>query len=477
MRSCLFLFVLSILFTACSGGEQANVGSAESPDVTITLEGATSGTVLLIGQYMDQQYRVDSAVVSSDGSVHFERDTPYETGYYYAYFPDQVAVPFLLDQDQSFTISGKRTTPVEMLEVEGSVDNRLLYESIRYEKKISTPLAAMNQLISTLSPEQPEYQQVATERDQLLTDLNAFYAKTYEAHPEAFFTAFQRAAQNPPLRNLRAADGSRDKRAEVSAYREDFWNGVDFTDERLLRTPAIANKLRRYITELTPQHSDSIRAAADQLLGQVMEHPEYYRFFANFITREYQPGSPAVMDPEAVYVHMIQNYFTRDRAFWTDSMTVYGLQDQADMMAHSLLGQPGPNLRVNDLNGRPREIYAETAPFIVVYIYNPECDHCIEETPKLLKWYQNNRKQASVYALALDTTEDKWKSFVRNFGLQDWTNVYDPTNEAVYKTYFVDHTPEIYLLNQDRTIIAKNIEPADLDGAIARARQRQVEGL
>ncbi|THH41118.1 DUF5106 domain-containing protein [Neolewinella litorea] len=469
MRRC-FLSLLPLLLLACSekNSDSSNGGDA-SADITIVLNGAAPGNVLLVGQYMDQQYRMDSARVETDGTVRFQRDVPYEPGYYFAFFTDQTTVPLLLDQDQTFTLRANRQQPVGSMGVEGSIDNQLLYESLQYERTIAQPLAAMNQLLGTMQPEQPEYAQLLDARDRVLSDLNAFYEKQYGENPNAFYTAYQRAAQNPPVQDLRKADGSRDKSAQVAAYRKNFWDGVDFSDERLLRTPAVANKLRRYITELTPQRADSVTAAADHLLSRVLDENEFYRFFANYITLQYQPGTSALMDGEAVYVHMIQNYYTRERAFWTDSMTVFGLLDQADMMAHSLVGQPGPNLKVPGLDGKTKEIYGETKPYVVVYIYNPECDHCIEETPKLLDWYRQNRSRAAVYAIALDTDDAKWRSFVDRFGLGDWTNVYDPTNQAVFKTYFVDHTPEIYLLDGDRTIIAKNLAPDELNAAITGA--------
>ncbi|MEL6355735.1 MAG: TlpA disulfide reductase family protein, partial [Bacteroidota bacterium] len=113
----------------------------------------------------------------------------------------------------------------------------------------------------------------------------------------------------------------------------------------------------------------------------------------------------------------------------------------------------------------------EKAPYVIVYMYNPTCEHCIEETPKLLNLVRS-RNDIGVYAIAIDTEPEPWQRFVQQFGIQSWTNVYDPTNRSIYKTYYVDHTPELYLLNPDRIIIGKNLKPAQ----VAEVIQRDQEG-
>ena len=50
----------------------------------------------------------------------------------------------------------------------------------------------------------------------------------------------------------------------------------------------------------------------------------------------------------------------------------------------------------------------------------------------------------------------------------DWTNVFDPTNRAIYATYYVDNTPEIYVLNRNRTIIGKNLKVHQIETILQR---------
>ena len=52
-------------------------------------------------------------------------------------------------------------------------------------------------------------------------------------------------------------------------YRLAFWDNVDLSDTRLLYTPVLVNKLKKFILELTPQHPDSIIRQADYIIKEI----------------------------------------------------------------------------------------------------------------------------------------------------------------------------------------------------------------
>jgi len=81
------------------------------------------------------------------------------------------------------------------------------------------------------------------------------------------------------------------------------------------------------------------------------------------------------------------------------------------------------------------------------------------------------KSELDVYAIALDTDPAKWKNFVQANNMSSWTNVYDPTNRSIFKTYYVDNTPELYLLDKDRKIVAKNLKVSQLKDAIRLAKE------
>jgi len=467
----IFFFACSDSATTTANASTPFTGKLESPNIRVELSGAPLAGALLIGQLMEQQYRADTAKIDGNAIV-FQRSEPYPPGHYYAYFSDGTGIQLLITEDQTFTMTAAMPDAVATMVVNGSQDNELLYDALRYENGQQEQFRSLGAQLRSVSKASPDYERLQAERRGLVEQRMTFLEGLYAKAPSSLFTAFKRGGQNPQLRDFRTAGGQVDEEAQVVGFRKDFWTGVNFSDERLLRTPVIFNKLKRYVKELTPQNADSIIAASDFLILKAIDKPEFFKFFANWITLQYEPGKSTVMDAEAIHVHMITNYFTRDRAFWADSMTVYGLQQRASQMAQSLNGQQAPDITVPGLDGSDKRLYDLKKPYIAVFMYNPECDHCIEETPKLTKAYQSLKNELDVYAIALDTEAPKWKNFVRAYGLQAFTNVYDPTNRSIYKTYYVDNTPELYLLGPDRKIVAKNLKVEQLAQAIQLHKSR-----
>lgn len=477
------LFIWIVVIIACNAqtGEQngnttstSNVSrNLENPNISIQVDGFGAGPVYLIGIFTDAQYRVDSASMNANGQVIFQNNSPYKPGFYLAFFANNNTLQFLVDQDQTFSMKTQANNLINSMIVEGSLDNQLLYENLKYEASYQVRVQPVSQRLRGMQKTDPNYPAVKAQQDQILQERKAYLEGVFSKHPNALFTKFKSAGQNPVVADVRRPDGTLDNAAKVYRFRTQFWDNVDFNDERLLYTPVIANKLKRYITQLTPQHPDSINKAANYLIQKALNYPEYYKFFANWITLNYEPSKTTLMDPEAVYVNMIQNYFTYDRAFWSDSAEVYALQLRAHEMAASLVGKKAPDVISTDLNGQTKSIFEIKAPYIIVYMYNPTCEHCMEQTPKLVQFYRQWKNQGvEVYGIAIDTNDAEWRAYVAKTGMS-WINVFDPTNQSIYAKYFVDNTPEIYVLNPDRTIIAKNLKVYQIEEVINRDRAKR----
>lgn len=445
---------------------------SESPRISIQVSGMQPGRAYLIGNFAGQQYRADSARVDAEGLLLFRQDKPYTAGLYYVWLPDKNALQILVDEDQSFSLKTRAEELIAAMQVEGSLDNELLYRNLKFEEEYGEGVTEASSQLRGLKPESAQYRETKARLDAWAARRKAHLEEIFSSYPNTLFTKYKKAGQNPEVREVYKADGSLDSALQVYLYRTEFWDGVDFSDERLLHTTVIPNKLHRYIKELTVQHPDSINAAAKFLVDKVLGYPEYYKYFVNWITLQYQPTKSTLMDSEAVFVFMVQNYFTQERAFWSDSLQTWAIQKRAGEMAASLVGRQAPDVRAQGPDGKYYSIYEIGAPYIIVFMYNPTCDHCIEETPKLVSFYREWKdKGVEVFAIALDTEDTEWKDFIAR-NQMDWVNVFDPTNRSIYGKYWVDITPEIYVLNPERKIIGKNLKVYQVGEVIRRDKRR-----
>ncbi len=474
----LLILSLTFFFLACetSQANQAGVKTepeekAESPNIEIQVEGLAAGKSYLIGIFTDQQYRIDSAQIDAVGRMVYSREEPYPEGFYIAWMPNNETIQMLVDKDQTFSMKTRSGAILSSMVVEGNLDNELLYKNLNFQNAQQPKFNAIAQQLKTVTEGSNEYNALKDQEKQLLAERKTHLDEIFNNHPKSLFTSFKKAGQNPEVRDVRKPDGTLDNATQVYLYRSEFWNDVDFSDKRLLYTPVIANKLNRYISELTVQNQDSIIKSAKILIDQVLDYPEYFKYFANAITLKYEPTKTTLMDPEAVYVFMVQNYFTHERAFWSDSIEITALQTRAYEMSGSLLGKQGPDVKTKDINGQVRSIYELKAPYIVIFMFNPDCDHCQEEAPELVRFYQEwKNKGVDVFTIALDTEEAEWRRFIKSSGLPG-IHVFDPTNKSIYGKYFVDNTPEVYVLNPDRKIIGKNLKINQVPIVIERDQQ------
>ncbi|MCB0563410.1 MAG: redoxin domain-containing protein [Phaeodactylibacter sp.] len=436
-------------------------------DIQIHVSGMASGYAYLTGVYKNVQSTVDSAQGDINGRFHFQRKERFEPGAYLVILPDSSTFQILLDDDQSFYLKTNAGSLEKDMQVEGSQVNELFFQArqLQYEQQAAFEGMA-NQNNDPAFLEQ--------QRALLIGEYDAYLQSLFEKYPQSLFTKIRKAEQNPQIPEVRQANGVVDPSAQLYLYRSHFWDMVDFSDPRLLHTPVIFNKLITYFDNLTPPQTDAMIEAINQLMEQVPANSEYYRFFAEWIAQDFRPPYSPVLDPEAIFIHMVNEYLTDERAFWADSTQVYAWKLRATGKAGSLVGNPGMDIRARDTEGNMRSMFDIEAPYIAIYFYHAECEHCIAETPRLVQFYREWKdKGLEVFAVAMDTEDAEWKTFIAD-NQMDWINVNDAESQEIYKDYYVMGAPTIYLLNPSRTIIGKNLQIEHIPMIIQMDQQQRV---
>jgi peroxiredoxin len=455
---------LALLWLLGQGLLQAQSPAADSTHIAVTIEGLPAGIARLVGTYGEQNYLADSARVDASGHFVLRRARPLPVGFYYFLLPGQKNFSILVDEDQHFSLKAKVSDIPGTLEVQGSLSSELLYASQRFQAQQEPELGRVADQMRNNPPNSAEHQQAKARQSALLAERKAFLDDIFKKHPDVFFTRFKIAGQNPDIVEFRKPNGDIDTLRQLMSYRARFWDGVDFSDERLLHTPVIVNKLRRYIKELTPQHPDSLLRVSDALIRRVLPHKPYFQFFANWIALQHENTKTNVMDGEAVYVHIVNTFFTDELATWDKPENLAKLRKHVWEMEASLLGRKGPDVRAADVvSGQEKGIYDLKSPLVVVFMFSPDCEHCQKDAPRIRE-IANTWKSRGVefFGIGVNTEAEPLRKFVQQHNFP-FSTVFDPTNRAIYAKYYVDITPELYVLNKDRTIVAKNLKPEQLE--------------
>jgi thiol-disulfide isomerase/thioredoxin len=108
-------------------------------------------------------------------------------------------------------------------------------------------------------------------------------------------------------------------------------------------------------------------------------------------------------------------------------------------------------------------MYNIMADFLLLLFWDPDCGHCEKEIPVLKDLYDQHRDRykLEIFAVCSDTSLVKWKSSVRKKKMT-WINVDGPRTLTGdhREQYDIISTPVIYVLNNQKEIIAKKL-PAD----------------
>ena len=451
------LFLLVILSFSTINAQKVH-------QINFQINGYTEGSaVKLVGNYGEQNFLADTARFAAEGKLQFKNAEGFAEGLYYLMLPDNLNCSFfIVNGEDNWTIRSDKGNLTLAMISEGSLENQLFFENNRYQAALETKFNNLNQQLRTTPP--TEQATLKAQLQALLDERDGKIVALREKYPNALFPKFKEAGQNPKLRFTFRPNGSLDSIATMINFRKDWWNNVDFTEARLVRTPVFFNKLKKFIDEYTPQNPDSIIVAADFLLAKTLSNKELHKPVISWFLSKYKPLQTKLMDGEAVYSYLILKYMTPDMFPDINDKDMKVTLERAKEMRSSLIGMIGQDVWGRDKNNFKRSLYDINAPIKIIYIYYTDCEHCKEETPKLRAVYdQWHKRGVEIFSIGANVKERvDWLNFEKNYGI-NWINVMDPMLESKFnEKYFVDNTPEIYVLDKNNRIIAKNLKPEQL---------------
>lgn len=143
-----------------------------------------------------------------------------------------------------------------------------------------------------------------------------------------------------------------------------------------------------------------------------------------------------------------------------------GYQWDARMCALNRPGTPAADFVFIDTQGKRRTLYGIPAERLLLIFGNPDCTACrqlmesMEEEPDIQELISSGRlKVVDIY---IDEDIALWKQRMAGYPA-NWINGYDPTftirQDLIYN---VRALPSLYLLDRDKTVLAKDAEPDDV---------------
>jgi thiol-disulfide isomerase/thioredoxin len=456
-------------------------GYSQGYKISVSYKPVANGYLYLGYYFGDKKYVQDSAILQPNGQAVFGGGTPLTGGMYIIVDPEKKRFfDILIDKEQSFDI-GVDTALFVLNKITGSAENLFLEE---YKN-------ATKNFYSNYQTLQTDLKAAATRKDsaavqQKMNEISAASQKWRDEfevlHPESYLSLLFRLMKEPTYKIA----GAKTKQDSINAfyqYKNQYWKDVSFADERLLRTPMFEQRLNRYMENAVYRHPDSIKPELDKFILYSRSNKNMFRYFINRFTNEYI--NPKYMGMDVVFLHLFEKYYITNQVDWLEKKDRDMVYNRAYSIMGNIVGEPAAELNLLDTLNRKVNLYSIKSPYTVVVFWDPDCSHCREQVPVVDSFYRAAWKKQgiTVVGVLVDTiktdkskmpaVKEAWKKYIRNNQLKGWVHLYQTPQmreaevaknlPGFRQTYDVYQTPTIYLLDEKKRILAKKINPEQVN--------------
>ena len=227
-----------------------------------------------------------------------------------------------------------------------------------------------------------------------------------------------------------------------------YFDDISFRDVRILNTRLLKNKLDDYFNNyMSKQSTDVILQKIDYLINQTTAgYRDIPQDLLDHNVRDYILWYlySKYFDNDIIYTHLSDVYFSK--------LTINNLTEnirneivkRANILRKITIGRLAPTFTYIDDEGEQIDLLKIDSKNTILFFYKPDCQKCIREK-RILGLIKNRQKDLTV--LYINISEDNYSNVS-----QDIINQYD-----------IATTPTIYVLDNDKRIIAKNIKAEEIE--------------
>ncbi len=463
----------------------ASFGAYAQHDFTFKIRGLSDTTVYLANYFGGKLYYNDTALVDSKGVVNFKGDESKPGGIYAVIFPDNQTYFQVVVNEATIEMETTRANPEANMVIKVSKENTAFYEYLTFVTGVQTRMqifASQKKLegadVAKIDAQIKDEQEGAEKfkSSYLKRNENLFAAKVLSSSDEI----------NVP--EFKLDDGEVDNDRRFMYYHDHFFDNVDLADDRLIRTPIINTKIETYLTKLTAQTPDSICSAISYLTSQTADSSLMYKYIVQFATNRYEKSD--IMGMDAVFVCIAEKYYSQDKAWWLNEEQLTDILKLYNTRKNLILGIQAENIILMDVDSNWKSMHAIDAKYTVLMFWDPNCGHCKKEMPKLKEFYAEwKSKGVEVYSVSTEFDNKDWPGYIKEQGYK-WIDVSDnPTINKNAQKYILDgtttlnslnfrdywdiySTPQLYLLDENKVIIAKKLNAEQLANFIIKYEER-----
>ena len=370
MKKFFLIFCLLLFF---------NNAFAQGYKISGEIKNMEDTTVILAYYFGGKQYATDTADVVN-GKLTFSADQKLDGGIYLLVLPDGKYFELIISE-QKFSFTTDKDDLVSSMRFQNSKENTAFYEYLKYITEKQKEVSPLKEKKSNAKSEEEKGKiQVAIAK---VDDAVRAYKNTFnKKYPNVFFSKIIRATTDIEIPETPLDSAGKPKENfSFYYYKKHFWDNMDFSDQRMLRTPVFFNKMDQYLEKISPKHPDSIIVSADIMVEKSRANKEVFQYVVSYITSTYERSK--IMGMDAVFVHMVEKYYINGECDWVKEKQLEKIIERANRISPNMIGKKPPNLVFKDPLDKYHSLYHLQAKYTLLFFYDPDCAHCKKEAPKV----------------------------------------------------------------------------------------------
>lgn len=466
----IFFAVLLSMISAFSFSQLKN-----GYEIDITIRGLQDSAIYLAYHLGDKQYIKDTVRLDKAGHGIVLGKEVLPQGIYMIVLPGRKYFEILISKDQYFALNCSYNDYFSTLKFTGSDENSAFIE---YQKKWMTMQQKAGSIAKRVqnNKQNSDSLKILSSVQNLQEDNMKSYLKNVVSANNGNLLGTLVKAFLPlevPEYSVPAGVPNPDSVRWVWNYnynKDHFFDNIDLTDERLLRTPILHARLNAFFTSVVIQSPDSINKEIDKIIQNCKSNNKIFQFISVYLFNHFRESE--IMGHDAVMVKLADDIYLSGKADWVSKEFKDDLRKQIELIRPNLIGKKAENLVMDSYKGIFVSLYDVKKEFTILYFWEPDCGHCKEVTPKLKAYYEKV-KDDNIEIFAVCTTADKpkWTKYIEDNKLT-WINGWDPERSSRFDYYYnIQSTPMVYILDKNKKIIAKKLAVEDIASFIDNYRK------
>jgi peroxiredoxin len=456
--------------TFCSSGQVK-----KGYEIAVNISGLQDSTIFLAYHMGDKQYIKDTINLDSKGCAVFSGEENLPQGIYMIVLPGKQYFEILMSTDQYFSVNCTYTDYFNTLKFSGSDENSafIVYQKrwVEMQKKAS----AINKRLQNNRQNTDSLRILSQMQKKQEDSMKSYLHDVIKENSGNLLSLLVKAMLPVEIPPVSVPQGSKNpdsiKWVLTYLYNKDhFFDNIDINDERLLRTPILQARLNTFFTNVLIQSTDTISKEIDKMIGKVKDNYKVFQFISVYLFNHFRESE--IMGHDAIVVKLADEIYLSGKADWVSKDFKDDLRKQVDRIRPNLIGKRAQDLVMDSYKGIFVSLYDIKKEFTILYFWEPDCGHCAEATPKLKTYYDKVKDQGvEVFSVCTTGERAKWEKYIEEHKL-NWINGWDPERRTNFGYYYnVESTPMIYILDRDKTIIAKKLSVDDIASFIDNYRK------